>query len=206
MIFFHGFLLGLSLITALGPQNLFLIRQGVSNQFPIWSATICYVCDSLLVILSVLGLHTFLIDHINIQIGISLFGIGFLVYYGQSALRRSLYGRMYNGSTNDNHEKSLKQIILLSMGFSLLNPHAIIDSVIIVGGGSAQFPDNPIQFTLGVMTAGLIWFYSLVLMTRLFASTLSKPPVWRAIEGVSGTLMLYIGVKLIFYVQSLMIQ
>jgi len=84
------------------------------------------------------------------------------------------------------------------MGFSLLNPHAIIDSLVIIGGGSSQYPDQRLFFLMGVITSSLLWFSSLTFTARFFSEVLARNAVWKGIELVSGSLMLSIGLKLMY--------
>lgn len=89
------------------------------------------------------------------------------------------------------------QIILFALGFSLLNPHAIIDTLVIVGSGSSQYPDHKLAFLAGVISASMIWFSSLTMTTRYFSNLLTQNKVWQKIELLSGILMAYIAMKLI---------
>lgn len=197
LIYLNGLLLGISLITALGPQNVFLIRQGALGNHAALSALICFVCDTILVCASVTGLHHALKMHPAVFHFIAWFGAAFLIYYGGAALIRGL--RRQEENTIESQERTSRfQIILLALGFSLLNPHAIIDSLVIVGGGSAQFPDHPQAFIFGVVTASALWFISLTCATRYYSNTLTRVTVWRRIELFSGALMLFLAVKLLF--------
>jgi L-lysine exporter family protein LysE/ArgO len=194
-VYFNGLLLGLSLIMALGPQNVFLIRQGAKRKHAVLSALICFCCDVILVCASVTGLHEALTKHPSLQTWISWLGALFLLYYGGCALKKGL--------SRSSQEKSIAseasnrwQIILLAFGFSLLNPHAIIDSLVIIGGGSAQFPEQQMLFLMGVVTSSFLWFVSLTATTHYFANTLARAAVWRRIELSSGLLMLFLSLKL----------
>lgn len=195
LIYLNGLLLGLSLIMALGPQNIFLIKQGARRNHATLSAMVCFVCDMILVCASVTGLHELLLAHPGFQSWMIWFGSAFLLYYAIKALLNGLFQKKKEAQDSPPaHNKT--QIILFAIGFSLLNPHAIIDSLVIIGGGSSQFPDHEGVFLLGVITASLIWFSSLTLTTRYFSSVLSKDSVWNIIEISSGVLMAYIGVNL----------
>lgn len=195
-VYINGLLLGLSLITALGPQNIFLIKQGARRHHAFLSASICFFCDVILVVASVAGLNHVLELHPTLTVWITCFGSLFLLYYGLGAIKRAA---LPGGKPLDNSVTKVSgrlQILLLALSFSLLNPHAIIDSLIIIGGGSAQFPDHKFSFLLGVLTASFIWFSSLTFTTHYFANILTKERVWRIIELTSGMLMIVIGIKL----------
>ncbi|RUR08856.1 LysE/ArgO family amino acid transporter [Legionella sp. km772] len=194
-IYFNGLLLGLSLIMALGPQNIFLIKQGARRNHAALSAVVCFICDIILVCASVAGLHELLLEHPNFQIAMIWLGSAFLLYYALKALRSAFTPKKKEEEETKNlHNRA--QIVLFALGFSLLNPHAIIDTLVIIGSGSSQFPDHELTFLAGVITASLIWFSSLTLTTRYFANVISKDSIWQTIELFSGLIMAFIGIKL----------
>ncbi|WP_419419806.1 LysE/ArgO family amino acid transporter [Legionella sp. D16C41] len=195
LVYFNGLALGLSLVTALGPQNIFLIRQGALRQYAILSAAICFVCDIILVSASVAGLHQLLMLHPALKMWVTWFGALFLTYYGSLSLYRAMKKKDSKVNVEKAHSNRL-QIILLALGFSLLNPHAIIDTLIIIGGSSSQFPGQQQTFLLGVITSSFLWLTLLTLVTQFFAEILTKEKVWRRLEFASGLLMLFLGAKL----------
>jgi L-lysine exporter family protein LysE/ArgO len=195
LIYFNGLLLGLSLIMALGPQNVFLIKQGARRNHAALSAIICFFCDIILVCASIAGLHELLLSHPTLQIWMTWLGVAFLLYYATKALKSALFNKKETlAETPQPHNRM--QIILFALGFSLLNPHAIIDTLVIIGSGSSQFPDHEWMFLSGVITASLLWFSSLTVTTRYFSNILSRASVWQIIELCSGLLMASIGIKL----------
>jgi len=195
LVYLNGLMLGLSLITALGPQNVFLIRQGALKNHAIMSAIICFCCDVILVIGSVAGLNQLLNLHPVLHVWIIWFGVAFLAYYGTNALRKGL-ARTNSETIEQKQTCSRLQIILLALGFSLLNPHAIIDSLVIIGSGSRQYPDHPYFFLMGVVTSSFLWFTSLTFTTHRFADLLARQAIWQRIELGSGILMLALSLKL----------
>jgi L-lysine exporter family protein LysE/ArgO len=195
LVYFNGLMLGLSLIAALGPQNVFLIRQGALRKHALLSALICFFCDIILVCASVAGLHQLLETHPSLQIWLTGFGVAFLLYYGIKAFKQAFKTKSTK-AIREEQSTSRLQIVMLALGFSLLNPHAIIDSLVIIGSGSSQFPDNPQAFLFGVISASFLWFTSLTFTTHYFAEVLSRVSVWRRIEFSSGLLMVYLSFKL----------
>lgn len=194
-VFLSGLMLGLSLIMALGPQNIFLIRQGALRKHAVLSAVTCFFCDVVLVTLSVIGLHHALETHPGVSVWMAWFGAAFLFYYGGATLLRGLKSTPVKMNI-PNNGMTRRQIIVLALGFSLLNPHAIIDSLVLIGGGSSQFPDHPRLFLTGVITSSLIWFTVLTFTAYYFADILTQAKVWRRVEVASGVLMLYLAFKL----------
>ncbi|WP_045097179.1 LysE/ArgO family amino acid transporter [Legionella fallonii] len=194
-VYLNGLILGLSLIMALGPQNIFLIKQGARKNHAALSAIICFICDVILVGASVAGLHELLLSHPTLQIWMIWLGSAFLLYYAVKTLR-SAFSKKEPTTEQAHQQHNRMQIILFALGFSLLNPHAIIDTLVIIGSGSSQFPDQEITFLFGVITSSLLWFSSLFFTTRYFSNVLMKATVWQTIELCSGLLMAYIGLKL----------
>lgn len=196
MIYLNGLVLGLSLITALGPQNIFLMRQGVLRKHAALSAVTCFLCDAVLVIASVCGLQRLFIVYPNLQTRLTWCGAAFLLYYGITTLRQAMKSAGQRKMKPINQATTHWHIIFLGLSFSLLNPHAIIDSLILIGGGSSQFPGHQQAFFLGVISSSLLWFTSLTMTTHYFADVLSRGSVWRGIEWCSGLLMMTLSVKL----------
>lgn len=197
-IFLNGLILGLSLIMALGPQNIFLIKQGARRNHAALSTVICFICDAILVGASMVGLHELFMNHPNLQTGMIWLGSAFLFYYAIKTLK-SAFSPKETAIASLHQPHNRTQIILFALGFSLLNPHAIIDTLVIIGSGSSQFPDNELTFVSGVIFASLLWFGSLFFTTRYFANILTKSNVWQFIEICSGVLMAFIGIKLALY-------
>ncbi|GGI85031.1 LysE/ArgO family amino acid transporter [Legionella impletisoli] len=194
-IFLSGLALGLSLIMALGPQNIFLIRQGALRTHAVLSAITCFFCDVVLVTFSVVGLHHVLEHHPGVQIWMSWLGGLFLLFYGG----RSLISAIKPGASKlklSPQPLSRTKIIFLALGFSLLNPHAIIDSLVLIGGGSSQYPDHPNLFLMGVIASSLVWFTTLTCLAYFFSERLTQAKIWRRVEGVSGVIMIYLAFKL----------
>lgn len=197
MTFLSGLILGFSLIIALGPQNVFLIRQGALRQHALLSASICFVCDIILIVGSIAGLHRLLELHPVLEKWITLAGVLFLFYYGSISLKNSFAKKSPAELQNPKLGNRL-QIILFALGFSLLNPQAIIDSMVIIGGGSARYTEHLQAFSFGVLTASLVWFFSLTWAAYYFSSILTRQTVWSRLEFVSGLLMFTIGISLLF--------
>ncbi len=194
-VYFNGLLLGLSLIMALGPQNVFLIKQGARRNHPALSAIVCFFCDMTLACASVAGLHQIILLHPALQAWLIWLGSIFLLYYALKSLRSGLFTKTSSiDKSSQPHNRA--QIILFALGFSLLNPHAIIDTLVIIGSGSSQFPNHELAFLMGVITSSIIWFSSLTLTTRYFSNILSRATIWQGIEILSGLLMGFIGIRL----------
>jgi L-lysine exporter family protein LysE/ArgO len=123
-------------------------------------------------------------------------GLLFLLYYGAKTLKTCFKAADPNLKTKHQF-LNRRQIILLALSFSLLNPHAIIDSLVLIGGGSAQFPGHKSAFLLGVISSSLVWFTVLTAVTYYFAHVLTREKIWRRIEFASGALLIYLSFSLL---------
>lgn len=196
LVYLNGLLLGISLVATLGPQNVFLIRQGSQRQHVALSAIVCFLADFILVTGSVVGLHDLLAAHERAKDALTWFGIVFLMGYGIRALKKAVNSSRSLAVKQQNKVTRL-QIIVFALGFSLINPHAIIDSLVLIGGGSAQFPGQEAVFLMGVLSSSLLWFTALTMTVYYFSNAISRPSVWRTIEFLGGILMVSLGIKLI---------
>lgn len=194
-VYFHGFFLGLALSSSLGPQNIFLIRQGLLRNHPLLSAFICYLCEILLITLSIFSIHKVLENHPLLIFWLSLSGITFLSIYGIKNIRQSRRVK----SEQDTAQKlsfSRLEIIFLALSFSLLNPLAIIDSMLIIGSQSHYFTEDLKSFILGLLSASFLWFSFLLTSSYSFSYFLKNEGLWRRFEFCSGVFMLGLGIKM----------
>lgn len=185
-----GLLLGLSSIIAIGAQNLFLIRQGIMKQNIAIAVITCFLCDSLLMIIGVSSVGILLMKMPMVKHIMLVFAIAFLGYYGASCFYRAYRGEVHTLSDEEKKKNSARKVLLLSLSFSLLNPHAMIDTFVIIGGSANQFTGiDKWYFLLGSMTSSLIWFSVLTFVASTFSSLLLRPRIFRSLEAGSGVLM-----------------
>lgn len=185
-----GLMLGLSIIVAIGAQNMFLIRQGVLNQHPFFSALICFLCDTVLMVLGVMGLGLVVFKVPFIQKMVLVGATGFLLIYGAGCFYRGLKPKRQLVNFYDKQHVSQWRVVILAMTFSLLNPQAILDAMVLIGGSANQYVgQDRFYFLLGSLSSSLIWFIGLVTVAKKFSRYLLKPRVWQCMELISGSLM-----------------
>lgn len=203
LIYKTGLLLGLSLITSIGTQNLFVIRQGLKKELPYFCALSCALCDALMIILGVTGISIILIKFPTIKLVILMAGILFLLIHGGSAFKRglnkaSIQATLKQINNPDKKQISYSKLILLSLSFSLLNPQALLDTLIIIGGNANQYMHTyKYLFVAGTITASFIWFIGLAFISHKFSTKLTRVRVWQMLEFFSATVMLTIAVSFI---------
>lgn len=196
----EGLFLGISLIAAIGAQNLFILRQGISNQQLLTACTTCALCDFLLIALGAMGLGS-LIAHIEWLRKLALMGgVAFLGYYGW----RAFYQAIFNTSHEvfNRSKASLvgrQEVFMQALGFSLLNPHALLDTIVLIGSLSGQyaFASERALFAIGAGIASLVWFFSLGYAARLIGPLFEKPFFARMLDLCVGLLMSWIAWNLI---------
>ncbi len=190
-----GFLLGGSLIVAIGAQNAFVIRQGILAHFIVWICLFCAVSDAILIWGGVFGL-SLLADILPLFVPIMTYGGAcFLAWFGFSAMRRAIKPVVKNIETIE--APSLQSALLICAGFTFLNPHVYLDTVILVGSVAQERPfEERSFFALGASTASFLWFFGLGLGAKAFKPWLDRPSVWRIIDGIIAVIMMWLSIKL----------
>ena len=176
-----GFFTGLSLILAIGAQNIFVIEQGLKKQYVFLVCLICSISDLILIFLGIFLFEYFKIyftKNVELFFNISLFI--FLIYFIYSKVR-SLYK-----SSEINFEisnLSLKNIIIKTLGFTYLNPHVYSDTVFFLGNFSKNFLiTQKYFFGIGASIASFLFFFSLGYLSKFSSKYLQNVKVWKIIN------------------------
>lgn len=180
----QGFALGAGLIVAIGAQNVFVLTQGARRHRPWLVAGVCAGCDALLIALGVGGVGGLAARTPWLVTVLTLCGAAFLLAYGLRALKSAVRGESL-GLDEDSPPPPVRAILLTALGVSLLNPHALLDTVVLIGGLSSRLDaGGRLSFGLGAGLASLCWFYSLSLGGRALAPVLRRPGAWRVLDGL----------------------
>lgn len=191
-----GFTTGLSLIVAIGAQNAFVLRQGLSRTHVLSVVAICAASDAVLIAAGVAGIGT-VITHAGWVIElVRWLGVAFLVGYGVTSLWRAHAGQALeaSGSTGPNG-LPWRTVVLTVLALTWLNPHVYLDTVLLVGS-IANTHDAPWWFGAGAMTASLAWFTALGLGARVLQPLLRSPRAWQLLDVLIGITMLAIALRL----------
>lgn len=188
----RGFLLCASLIIAIGPQNLFLIQQGLRRRHLLFTALLCTLFDLVLIMVGVGGLGAALAADERWVTVTTLGGTAFLLGYGVRALHSAACCQpVLAPLPTAPGGLSLKGTLLTTASFAFLNPAAYIDTVLMIGGTSSHFPvDERLLFGLGAAVASGIWFFALLYGSSRLAPFLRHPAAWRTLDLVSGGTMI----------------
>ncbi len=178
---FLGFLTGLSLILAIGAQNIFVIEQGLKKQYVFLVCLICSLSDLILIFLGIFLFEYFKIYFTkNVELIFNILLFIFLIYF--------IYNKvisLYKSSeiNFENSTLSLKNIIGKTLGFTYLNPHVYSDTVFFLGNFSKNFLiTNKYFFGIGASIASFLFFFSLGYLAKFFSNYLINSNTWKAIN------------------------
>ena len=176
-----GFFTGLSLILAIGAQNIFVIEQGLKKQFVFLVCFVCSISDFLLIFLGIFLFH-FFHQHFNlfIELSLNVLLIIFLVYFIFSKIKSFRVNINFNNEIKD---ISKTEILLKTLGFTYLNAHVYSDTVFFLGNFSKNFLiDEKIFFGIGASIASLIFFFLLGYLSSYFSRYAQSEKVWKYIN------------------------
>ena len=199
--FLEGIALGASLIIAIGPQNAFVIQQGILRQHVFLAAFVCSLVDVVLIIVGSAGFGTLIAIIPSLKTYFLWGGILFLMGYGTLSLISSFKhpgDEDSLGKIESGYSTNRKSIIITAAGFSLLNPHVYLDTVILLGGLAAQYeiPERN-YFAFGAIMASVVWFYGIG-----YGATLVAP--W--FESSRGKRILDLVIAMIMFVLAFVLM
>lgn len=195
--FIQGLGLGGGLIIAIGAQNAFVLSQGVKRNHHLAIATTCFICDAVLITISVSGVGAFIASSQIFSTFSSVGGALFLLFYGARSLKSAIKGGQLNVETSS-AAVSLRSAVLAALAVTLLNPHVYLDTIILLGGISSRFSEEERGlFGMGAMAASFIWFFGLSLFGYMLAPLFAKRTAWRILDGSVCLVMWAIALSLI---------
>jgi L-lysine exporter family protein LysE/ArgO len=190
-----GFVLGGSLIIAIGAQNAFILRQGLLQQHVFLLVLFCAVSDATLILAGVAGFGEAIKAAPSLLKLVQWGGGAFLFWYGFTAFRRAFQANTLE--TGQGSGMPLKAALTQCAAFTWLNPHVYLDTVVLVGGISTTFGDNRWWYALGAVAASFCWFFALGYGARLLTPVFQKPAAWKALDIGIGCVMWLLAVKIL---------
>ncbi|WP_170244915.1 LysE/ArgO family amino acid transporter [Pararhodospirillum oryzae] len=191
----HAFIIGLSLIVAIGAQNVFIIREGLRGGYVYSAGLISALCDCLLIATGIV-----LVSRISQRIEwfddvLRIGAVCFLLYYAGNAffnaLRKAPVGWAQAEAAQGQVPGSRKRTIGLAFAFALVNPHVYLDTFVVLGGmGAAREGMERVLFWLGASLASFVWFMGTGLLSRRLAPVLQSERSGRLLDGAIGTIVL----------------
>ena len=192
--YWSGFAISFSLILAIGSQNAFVLKQGLKREHVFIIFLFCALTDSLFISAGVLGFGAVTTQYPSAIELAKLAGTLFLLIYGLQSLYSSIF-KQHAMSTSGQSANSLKKALLLCIGFTWLNPHVYLDTMVLIGMVSTHAA-NKGWFILGAVTASALFFFALGYGARLLSPLFTKAKAWNILDALVGILMLYLAWKL----------
>jgi len=189
-VFLAGLASGAGLIVAIGAQNAFVLRQGLQRRFVGTVVAVCVIADACLILAGVGGMGLLVHSHATALQVVRYAGAAFLVCYGLLAARRAWRGES-GLLPADAAVADRWRVLLTCLGFTLLNPHVYLDTVVLLGSLAAPFGDpGRWQFAAGACCASLLWFLLLGYGARLLLPVFRSPRAWRVLDVLVAVMML----------------
>src|SRR5574343_1025983 len=197
--FTAGMVLSLSLIMAIGPQNALVLRMGLQRQHLWLTVAVCVVADVALIGLGVLGLAQ--LGGLSDKLQGALVGAGvlFLLVYGWQAARRvwrpvaapvgATAPAASPATPGAPTPLTRRQAVATALAFSWLNPHAWLDTAVLIGTASLAYGQGSKVFGLGAATGSLVWFLLLGAAAFWLGRRLNSLHIWRVLDGAVALMM-----------------
>lgn len=190
-----GFILSFSLILAIGAQNAFVLRQGLRREHVLMVCSVSALSDAILIGIGVSSFEAVSRALPWIAPAFLYAGAAFLLWYGWQNFRAALRG----GETlaaSQNTPNSVKKTLITCLAMTWLNPHAYLDTVVLVGSISTKY-DNQMAFAAGATLGSFSFFFMLGYGARLLAPLFAKPKAWQVLDMLVALTMWAIAVSLL---------
>lgn len=205
-LFVEGLVTGLVLILAIGAQNVFIIKQGLTGGAMYTAALVSATCDTVLIFVGIYGL-AFIAEYVpEVKAWTLYLGIAFLVVYGVASLRNGLRANPKGWQEAEEELQGAeekfgsvkKKTLALALFFSLLNPHVYLDTMVVLGGIGADKPGNgKLLFGLGAGLASYIWFLGTGLAATVLAPFMKRERWLRRLDISIGVVILVLAINLL---------
>jgi L-lysine exporter family protein LysE/ArgO len=185
---FAGLLTGLSLIVAIGAQNAYLLRLGLTRQHVGTAVSICATSDVILILLGIGGIGRVSRSFPGVLEVLKWVGVAYLVGYSLHSFWRASRREVLLPS--EGTRSSRRIIASTTLAFTFLNPHVYLDTVLLLGSIGNQYGSSRWLFAAGACTGSIAWFVGLGFGARAMAPLMSRPGTWRVLDLLVGVVML----------------
>lgn len=182
---------------AIGAQNAFVIRQGLTKKHVLLVVAICALSDALLIVLGIGGLGFAISGLPWLLEVIRWFGVLYLGWFAFGSLRKVFKNESMQAEGAS--AASAKKVALTILGFTFLNPHVYLDTVILLGSIGNQFGENKWAFAAGATAGSAIWFTTIGYGARLASRFMTKAVFWKVLDSIIAAVMIAIALMLAFY-------
>ena len=186
-----GFFTGLSLILAIGAQNIFVIEQGLKKQYVFLVCLVCSISDLILIFLGIF-IFEFFSKYFNSTVEL-IFNIALVIF-----LIHFIYSKIKNYKTSVNFDTDVTSITVFNilfktLGFTYLNPHVYSDTVFFLGNFSKNFLINQkILFGLGASISSFLFFFLIGYLSKFLSKYAQNQKIWKVINIFIITFMSFL--------------
>lgn len=189
----NGFIISLSIITSVGPQNTFVIRYGLARRFVPYILLTCILGDFILIGIGIFGTAEIFEQYKYAPLIMGIIGMTFLVYFSIKYFK-SAFTQVENIEIGKRVSDNLKKVTLQLLALTFLNPTVITETIILIGGVSSRYSTKAeiIAYFIGTMLASITWFSLIGIFTKVMFPLFQKQISWRILDVFSGSIMLII--------------
>ena len=184
------------MIVAIGAQNAYILRMGLLRAHVLALCFTCAASDALLIAAGVAGVGSLVADHPTLLTLVRYAGAAFLFAYAALALRRAFAPQALEAVQAE--APTLRAALATVLAFTFLNPHVYLDTLVLVGGLSANYAgDARFAFGAGAVTASFVWFFSLGYGARWLSPLFARPKAWMWLDILIAIVMAWLAIGLI---------
>lgn len=205
-ILIEGFFISMGLLVAIGPQNAYVLRQGLRHRHVFAVTTACFLSDLFLISLGVLGVGALINANETLRFWLGWGGAAFLLWFAFRSARAAINPEpidedMIEASAGDAAGKGQRTAILHTLAFTFLNPWVYMDTMGIVGTYSVKYSGDTerLLFLVGAVLGSGLWFYGLGYGAKKAAPLFKKQITWRILDSIIALVMLTVAGLLINY-------
>jgi len=188
-----GFFTGLSLIVAIGAQNAYVLRLGLSRQHVGVAVAICAVSDVVLIILGIAGVGRVVHSFPSVLEVLKWVGVAYLIGFGLYSFWRA--SRTDALVVSDEGRQSMRVVAGTMLALTFLNPHVYLDTVLLLGSIGNQYGGARWYFCIGACLGSVVWFSFLGFGARMLSPYVQRVVVWRVIDLVIGVVMFVVALN-----------
>ena len=191
-----GFALGLSLIVAIGAQNVFVLQQGIKRSHVLPIVLTCAISDALLIAIGVGGFSWIVQSAAWLESFLLVAGAAFLFVYGAFSAYRALWPRGETMDLSNGETRSLRAVLATCLALTFLNPHVYLDTVVLMGAVASQHQAQ-YAFGFGAVLASFAFFFSLGYGAKGLAPIFQSQRAWRLLDAAVALIMWAIAASLL---------
>ncbi|CAD5255480.1 Transporter, LysE [Alteromonas sp. 38] len=190
-----GFVMGGTLIIAVGAQNSFLIEQSLKRQWTGLFVLLFIVSDAISISLGAMGFGLLLQQYPLLVSVTKWAGVAFLLWFAFNKLKASMAEDALVLEMSKK-QTSFKRAFLIAMAVTWLNPHFYLDTLLLMGNLASQWQLDKWWFVFGAIWASIIWFVGLSTLTAKFAHYMQRPSFWRWFNRLNAAVLGAVSIQL----------